>query len=40
MPQINRDLTSDKMHFGPNLEILTSINGDLSLGQTQNGGNF
>ena len=38
MPKINRDLNGARMHFGPNLEILISIGGDLSRGQAQNGG--
>ena len=33
-PNINRELNNAKTHFGPNLEILTSIRGDLSCGQT------
>ena len=37
-PKINRDLNSAKMHFWP--KLLTSIGGDLSHGQAQNGVNF
>ena len=34
------DLNSAKLHFAPNLEILTSISGDLSQGEAQNGVKF
>ena len=34
------DLNSAKMHFVPNLEIVTSIGGELGHAQTQNGVNF
>ena len=33
-PKINKDLNSAKMHFYPNLEILTTIRGDLWRAQT------
>ena len=39
-PKIGRDLNSAKMHFGPNLEIVTSIGSELWHGQAQNGINF
>ena len=38
-PKIGRDLNSAKMHFVPNLEIVTSIGGELWPGQAQNGVN-
>ena len=39
-PKIGRDLNSAKMHFVPNLEIVTSIGGELWHGSAQNGVNF
>ena len=39
-PKIGRDLNSAKMHFVPNLEIVTSIGGESWHGQAQNGVNF
>ena len=38
--QSNWDLNSAKMNFVPNLELLTSIGGNLKHGQAQNGVNF
>ena len=40
MPKIGRDMNSAKMHFVPNLEIVTSIGGELWHAQAQNGVNF
>ena len=40
MPKIGRDLNSAQMHFWQNLEIVTSIGGELWHGQAQNGANF
>ena len=39
-PKIGGDLNSAKMIFVPNLEIVTSISGELWHGQAQNGENF
>ena len=39
-PEIGRDLNSAKMHFVPNLEIVTLSGGELWHGQAQNGVNF
>ena len=38
--QNNRNLSSAKMHFDPNLDILTSVEGELWREQTQNRVNF
>ena len=37
---IEKGLHNYKIHFSPNLDILTSISGDFSHGQAQNGGKF
>ena len=39
-PKSKGTLAVPRCIFGPNLEILTSISGDLSRGQAQNGANF
>ena len=39
-PKSIETLTVPRCIFGPNLEIFTSIGGDLSCGQAQNGVNF
>ena len=40
IPKSIGTLTVPRCILGPNLEILTSIGGDLSRGQAQNGANF